>query len=455
MQPTIIVQYICAIIGIPINFLVLVVRLMKLIEQGRMSSYHIIITNLAFADFISSTVLTFEIKNATNGFVWPFSLTACYLVKGILVTTTSIGGLFILLLSFERYYGTINMTVRKWQRKTTVVMTIFVWIAAILIQLPEIMNIHMFQFNNIELCQNMTSTNNTNNAVYSTLCKPDTCVSGNKDLLPSQKKIHLNVKFILTIVIPVLTTIYLHYKLYAFIKSHARHMMLMTCDSNSQMFINQSYNNNNNNNNNNQKRKLSPDTIPPLGKETQRKSLVVISEEKMLLSSTLSNGSTIQNNMARTDTQKPSFLCLQAEKIKKIFQRSPSQRNTPKIQVNKKGKRAVNKNIRLKCHVLYAISIALLAFSIPIYTFEYLFLYKHSLLVTLKWKILVAFTYVRYLHCFVNALIYSIIDKRFRNDVYVLAKTIMTCKKPNLNNMDGLLIPSGVRTRTTSFDSNP
>ena len=150
-QITIIVQYICAIIGIPINFLVLLVRLMKLKEQGRMSSYHIIITNLAFADLISSTVLTFEIKNATHGFVWPFSLTACYLVKGILVITTSIGGLFILLLSFERYYGTINMTVRKWQRKTTVAMTICIWIAAILIQLPDILNIDMVQIDNIKL----------------------------------------------------------------------------------------------------------------------------------------------------------------------------------------------------------------------------------------------------------------------------------------------------------------
>lgn len=452
LHVTIIVQYICAIIGIPMNFLVLLVRLMKLKQQGRMSSYHIIITNLAFADLISSTVLTFEIKNATHGFVWPFSLTACYLVKGILVTTTSIGGLFILLLSFERYYGTINMTVRKWQRKTTVAMTICIWIAAILIQLPDIMNIEMYQHYNVEVCKNITS--NINTTSYSNLCKPDTCVV--KEMLPSQKKIYLNFKFVLTIVIPVLATIYLHYKLYSFIKSHARHMMLMTCDSNSstQVFINQSYKNNNNNNNN-QKRKLSPDTIPPLVNETQRKSLVVISEEKMLLSKTSSNGSTIQNKMVDTDAQKPSFLCLQAEKIKKIFQRSSSQGNTPKIQVNKKGRRAVNKNIRLKCHVLYAISMALLAFSIPYYTWEYLFLYKYSTLVEMNWKILLALTYIRYLHCFVNALIYSIIDKRFRNDVYVLAKILVTCKKPNSKNMDGLLIPSGVRTRTTSFDSNP
>lgn len=443
-QITIIVQYICAIIGIPINFLVLLVRLMKLKEQGRMSSYHIIITNLAFADLISSTVLTFEIKNATHGFVWPFSLTACYLVKGILVITTSIGGLFILLLSFERYYGTINMTVRKWQRKTTVAMTICIWIAAILIQLPDILNIDMVQIDNIKLCKNMTTINNTK---YHELCKPNVCVV--KHMTPSQKKIYLNFKFILTIVIPVLTTVYLHYKLYVFIKSHARHMMLMTCDSNSSVFINQTYKNNNNNNNH-QTRKLSPDTIPPLENKTQRKSLDVISEGNVLLSTQISNDSTTEM-MVHTDAQKTSFLCLQAQKIKKFFQSSSSQRNTPKIQVNSKGKRVVNKNIRLKCHVLYAISMALLAFSTPYYVWEYLFMYSHSTLVKMNWQILLAFTYIRYLHCFVNALIYSIIDKRFRNDVYLL----VTCKKPNLNNMDGLLIPSGVRTRTTSFDSNP
>ena len=468
---TIMVQYISVIIGIPINVLVLLVRFIKLKERKRMSSYHIIITNLAIADLTSSTMLAFEIKNATHEFVWPFSLTMCYIVKGVSLTTTSIGGLLILLLSFERYYGTINLTTRKWQRKTTVAMTFLIWISAFLIRLPDIMNIHMYQHHNLQECNNMTFINGTgnftitNNTVFhqrssslsSTLCKPDTCVI--EEMHPSQRKIYLNFKFILTIFVPFLATIFLHYKLYLFIKTHARHMMLMSCNSSSQMFINQAYINNNknninNNNNNNNKRKYSPETfIPSLGNETQRKSLEAISENKMLLSSdsaTLKREGEVEPNQ--------SFIRQQAKKIKLKFtirKSSTSSQNAPKIHARKKRRRAVNKNIRLKLHVLYSISIALFVFSLPYYTWNYLFLYSHSTLVTLKWKILLAFTYIRYLHCFVNGLIYSVIDKRFRNDVYILVKTLMTCKKQSLNNMDGLLIPSGIRTRTTSFDSNP
>ena len=75
-------QGIGVVIGIPINLVVLLIRAMKFHQNKRMSSYHIVITNLAVADLLTSLTLAFEMKNSSQNFLWPYSLSMCYAIKG-------------------------------------------------------------------------------------------------------------------------------------------------------------------------------------------------------------------------------------------------------------------------------------------------------------------------------------------------------------------------------------
>ena len=451
-----ILQCLGVVIGVPINLMVLLVRFFKLKEQRRMSSYHIIITNLAIADLITSSLLAFKTKSTSQDFIWTFSYTMCFIVQGVSSVTTSIDGLFIVFLAFERYSGIVNMT-RKWQRKTTLLITLAIWVLAFFIRFPHILNIFVFQHYDLKTCNSTrtsfnsssTLTNNTINQLSSSLCKPYTyCLI--KTMETSKREIYFNFLFASTIVIPVLVTALLHFKIYLFVKKHARHLSLMSCSSSSQTFINQAYINNNNNNNKSKKRKYSPD------ESSGGRPLEAISENRMLVDpsgnereGSLSIFKSIQQKFRAIMDRVPSTSSTET-------QRKPSVTSThsiPKIRIGGKNYEVVNTNIQLKIHVLYAISIALFILSLPYYTWHYLHLYHNKYLFNkTNWRILSAFTNVRFLHCFVNGLIYSVIDKRFRADVRSLMKFLFTCKKQE--NWKDLLIPSTIRTRTTSFDSN-
>ncbi|XP_066936374.1 uncharacterized protein [Clytia hemisphaerica] len=515
-------------IGIPINLLVLLIRAIKLHQNKRMSSYHIIITNLAVADLLTSLTLAFEMKNTLSHFFWPYSHTMCYVIKGVSIVSSSIDGLFILLLSFERYYGCINLT-KKWKRRTILIITGFIWCLTIVIRLPDLMQIQMWdhkmylpkatnvqnltgphqyvtQLNNSRIFKNvnvsiepithpiksnvsLTVQNNTNIS-YTSI--PDTCSA--MPLNGQWKKVNLNFRLIVTLVIPLLSTIFFHYKLYNFIRTHVRNMSLI-CDGSSQLFNNPTFckpsesgggiaqkkatrHHSTGSTNSERPRKatrqtstcstgdigtsrkasrqcsLDPSDISNYS-EGRRCSYQGLSEERMLISPIIKEATPFTQEefhvkeANNSQSKVVKFLHILFHQDNWKTSRS-SVTKKPKISITR-APHPVTKTIRLKIHILYAISVALFVLWFPTYLWLYLHAYNWKLVIHhMNWNVLVAFTYVRYLHCSVNGIIYSVIDKTFRDDVRKVLKTLDIFQMYQWSSNE---IPSTRTSRTASFDS--
>lgn len=464
---TMITQSIAVLLGIPINILVLLVRFVKFYQQKRISSYHIIIVNLAIADLLSSIILGFELKNALNHFYWPFSYTACRVKKSIMALSTFIDGFFILLLSCERYYGAITIR-RKWKAKTTFFITLLIWFVAFFSLLPLIVNVHMYdskRTNSSSTTQvNITGYNNTNNLTNvdlptyqlnnkteylnsikinqnnETALKNGTAQHGKVHLVcsirPLPKKlaeVYLYFRLFFFLLIPLAGTVFFQFKLYRFIKTHTE-KMAMILRTTTQFTTNATCNNNNNNNNNhlyNKMKVMKNDSLDPAQlSHNNSRSLQGISEDEILTSP----GSTATPSPLDTDTTQ--FIFPGDEETDdsnngrmfnfKKHARKMSQFLCGSLRSRKQStvEQRINKSIQLKIHILLAISIAFFVLSTPYYVWH--FVHFYNFIRKINWEILLALTYCRFFHCFMNGLIYSVIDKTFRSDVTMVVKSVLT-----------------------------
>ena len=180
-----------------------------------------------------------------------------------------------------------------------------------------------------------------------------------------------------------------------------------------------------------------------------------LSEERMLISPIIRETTPFtQEDFRPKESTKPKskvtkFLHLLFRKESRKTGRSLTIKK-PKISITR-APHPVTKTIRLKIHILYAISIALFVLSFPFYLWHYLYAYNKQLLFrSLNGSVLVAFTYVRFLHCSVNGVIYSVIDKTFRDDVRKVLKALDICQMYQWHPHE---IPSTRTSRTASFDS--
>lgn len=449
-QLTVIAQSIAVSVGIPINILVLLVRFVKFHQQKRISSYHLIIVNLAIADLISSIMLAFELKNALANFYWPFSYTTCKFVKSIAALSTFIDGFFILLLSCERYYGAITIR-RKWNVRTTFFLTAFIWIVAILALLPIIVNVYTYSnkvggSSTVKIVNNTTNYNNltndlptnqfnrTTNLNFTTnsLNKTQNVTIENDyqvrtfcsvKLLPRKfRKVYMYFRLLFFLLIPLAGTVFFQFKLYRFIKTHTEKMAMILrtttqLSPNSICTINQHHN---------KSKVTKKDSLDPAQLSHNNScSLQCITEDEILISpgttpSPLDNDTTrfIFPDADTDDSNGAVFNFKKHAREVSQFLRCSLRRKQSTVE------QRINKSIQLKIHILFAISIAFFALSTPYYVWHFLHFYK--LLRKVDWKVLLACTYFRYLHCFMNGLIYSVIDKAFRSDVVLIVRSVLT-----------------------------
>ena len=392
---TVVVQLISATLGIPINLLVLLVRVFKFCQKKKISSYQFIIFNLAAADLLSSVVLCIQVEYAVNSFSWSHSTHLCIFVKYVSEICNSIPGLLILLLSFERYYGTVNLT-KKWRLRTTIIVSFLIWVFTILSRTPTALVSTTYQYGNTTVCSILEY------AKYGGY--------------------YLNFRTITFFAIPLVTTIFFHIKLYLFIKSHHHKMAYVRKFSGTTI------------------RRSSFDPSQLSHNNSRRPTLHAILEYEEASTSFI-------GDLMLEQTAKKGYL---QKKLNEILNCLLCACCTNKNENPLNREQRITRNIPLKIHILLAITIFFFLCFLPHHAYHYLFFYNRQAYVTI-WRKVSWLSWFRYFHCFINGFIYSVMDKTFRKDVRKILKSIYACRIQQMND-ESLVTANLTASRTASIE---
>jgi len=357
------IQIISMILGVVLNSLVLLVRVVKFYKRRRISSYHFIIVNIAVVDLVFAILINIDIQAKNN--TWDYSLAACQISKTTNVIAGDIPALFMVLLAFERYQGTIKPLGQRFRLKTLVLISGIITFFTVGLYFPYGFYLQL------------TGTINDENR----WCIPQYPFTGFDEY-------YRHILFAVFFALPVTITTILHLKIFFALKKHHTRMSKILsqtavfhtklCTSTSQE---------------------QHDTYPPSDRSSNDSVFLPIDNKE-------------------NDNQS-TFVRI-AQKIKLCC--GPSVLKTRKSN----GKTPLQWGVKLKIHILVAISLAFFFCMFPLHLFHYLFIYKK--LDTINTNVLVVFTWMRYLHCFVNGFVYSVLDERFRRDLLLILRSLLTCE---------------------------
>ena len=189
------IQLISSILGITINLLIITVRLLKYFQHKKISSYHYIILNIAFADIVYASFMIFDMETTLESFHWKYSLTSCKIVRNIQVAVGDIPALFIVLLAYERYQGIKTPFSKGFRVKSVIMISLFMWVFAFCGHFPYIFKLVTTGDNDKRWCiPGFSSTEYSGYYFY--------CV------------------FAIFFAIPFLATIILHYRMFSIVRLH-------------------------------------------------------------------------------------------------------------------------------------------------------------------------------------------------------------------------------------------
>ena len=365
-----VIKIISFVLGTSMNLLVLLVRLVRLYQRKRISSYHFIILNIALADLIYSMLIIVDIN--AKDFQWPFSEGACQVVKSLQGITGDIPGLFMVLLAFERYQGTIKPLGRRFRMRTLFLVTFIFWFFTIGVRFP-------FGF--------YLKKDHLNNRCLTRYPFPEFIVY------------YRHVLLLCFMVFPFLATAIIHVMICAAIKKHSSKMTRIlkhTADVHQKICITSRFSSSS---------RSQQDELY----STDRPSSV---DSVFLPDQNPENRSSM---MVFKDLFQKIFLCRCS---------APSPRQL--MNNKKKQKTPLQWGIKLKIHILVLISLAFFFCMFPSHLVYLLFFYKKERSINLN--LLIIFTWMKYLHCFANGFIYSLLDEKFRRDLHAILKSAVTCK---------------------------
>ena len=363
-----VIQIVSCVLGVIMNSLVVLVRLVKLSHRRRISSYHFIILNIAIADLFFALLILIDIN--TKDFIWPYSEGACQFVKPLKVITGDIPGFFMVLLAFERYQGTIKPLGQRFRMRTLMAICFMLWFFTVGLAFPYGFYLKM---------------RNINNETY--------CVSDYP--FAKFREFYGYVQLTFFVVIPFIATSSLHVMICLAIKKHSSKMSQIlkhTADLHQKICITSRFS--------------SQDDHSPNPDSERYPSI---------------------DSVFFPDNNKPKSKNI----IKDLFHRfdicrCASSQTAGGAEPSKKQRSPFQWGIKLKIHILILISIAFFFCMFPNHLYQQL--YIHKKLNTINFNLLVIFTWMKFFHCFVNGFVYSLLDERFRSDLRSIFKSMFTCK---------------------------
>ncbi|XP_066936377.1 5-hydroxytryptamine receptor 1B-like [Clytia hemisphaerica] len=358
------IQVVSMVFGVLFNGLVLLVRLFKLIQRRRISHYHFIITNIAAADLTFSILIICDIYS--ENFRWPWSEGACQFIKPLQCITGDIPGLFMVLLAFERYQGTIKPLAQRIRLRTLMMIAALIWFFTIGVLFPQAFYLQVITYPNARICTP-------------------------KYPFVGFDKIYRNILFVIFVGLPLLLTTILHIMICIHIKNHSNRMSKVLGQA---MVLHQSICSK-------ASTKRSSQKTPKLSDRTSSSDSVFLPENE--------NENASKHSLIYQLLQKVLLCCCSS-----------------KAKTQRRHKTPFQWGIKLKIHILVTISLAFFFCMFPTHLYHYLFLYRKLHLV--DFRTLTLFSWMKYFHCFVNGLIYSLLDERFRYDLWMVVRSILKCK---------------------------
>ena len=386
-----VIQITSCVLGVLMNSLVVLVRLVKLFHRRRISSYHFIILNIAVADLIYALLILIDIN--TKDFIWPYSEGVCQVVKPLKMTTGDIPGFFMVLLAFERYQGTIKPLGQRFRMRTLMLICFILWFFTVGLVFPYGFYLRIQTFRN---------------KLY--------CVT--KFPFPKFKEYYEHVKLTCFVLIPFIATSALHVMICLAIKKHSSRMSQIlkhTADIHQKICITSRFSS-----------RSQQDEQSPNPDNEKYPSI---------------------DSVFFPDNNKPKNKNI----IKDLFQRinfCGCTTGTKGVEHPKKQRSPFQWGIKLKIHILILISFAFFFCMFPDRLYNLLFVYKKHQ--TIDQNLLIVFTWLKFFHCFINGFVYSLLDARFRSDLRSILKSMFTCKPHyKLEFRRSVLSQTSVDTTTT------
>lgn len=375
-------------LGIIFNLIVILVRGAKFYRQRRISSYHFIILQIAFADLIFACTLAFDIEKQIHDYQWLHSLVSCRLVHCLNMTSSGVPIFLMMLLAFERYQGIINTLTYHLRTRSIAIIALVLWVLAFALSMPSVLNVRF---------------------VYGNYCF--------EEMIPELNRAMTITYMLIFFFIPLVLTTVCHCRIYRFVRVHTKKMSV---------HVQRSYHNNRQQttSTNDGRKSLRGNKLTTLNesmemcfspKGTNDEEFDLMTTEYLPDDHVTSNNNN-NNNKDRSCFQKfreRGFILTRyiQQRVKMSYQNSDNQ----------------NKSRKLKVQILMAITASFFICNTPIHLHHLydLFQVKSKLLS----DILSVLTSLMNTHCFINGIIYSLVDFKFRRDCKNFFKSLYCWKQ--------------------------
>ena len=277
----------------------------------------------------------------------------------------------MVLLAFERYQGTIKPLAQRIRLRTLMVIAALIWFFTIGVLFPQAFYLQIITY------------------PHSRVCQP-------KYPFASFDKIYRNILFVVFVGLPLLLTTILHIMICVHIKNHSTRMSKVLGQA---MVLHRTICTSASTKSCSQTRKETPERHP--SDRTSSSDSVFLPENE--------DENTTKYSIIYQLVQKVLLCCF-----------------TSKLKTQRRQKTPFQWGIKLKIHILVTISLAFFFCMFPTHLYHYLFLYRKLHLV--DFQTLIVFSWMKYFHCFLNGLIYSLLDERFRYDLWMVVRSILRCK---------------------------
>ena len=394
-------------LGIIFNLLVIFVRGLKFYRQRRISSYHFIILQIAFADLIFACTLAFDIEKQIHDYEWLHSLASCRLVHCLNMTSSGVPIFLMMLLAFERYQGIINTLTYHLRTRSIAIIAFILWLLAFAFSMPSVFNVR-FQFENY-------------------------CY---EDMIPELNRAMTITYMAVFFFIPLVLTSVCHCRIYHFVRVHTKKMSV---------HVQRSYHHNrrqtttSNMSENGKNISVNELTNPNQSIETcfspkDNDNVVLMTNQNPLTDDHVVFNSNNNNNNNGSCFQK--FKERGANLTRRIQRR---------VKLSRQNSDSKNKSRKLKVQILLAITASFFICNLPVHVHHlYDLLHVKSKLLS---EILFVLTSLMNTHCFINGIIYSLVDFKFRRDCKNFFKSFYCWKRRCTRNE----IPRNLSTTTTFY----
>lgn len=374
------------VVGLSGNLLIVIVRLLKQIQRKNTTAYTFFISQLAIADMAFAFTLVFDAASKFNSERWILNLFMCKFIKILQSTSLATTALFLTLMAYERYCGISKPLHHHWSIRKSTMLVIAIWVFIFITLIPFLLAVNIDENG---YCYDINYSSEHFRKVYSLFL------------------------FFTNFFLPLICIVVCHTLIIRKMKKHFKSIASSKYRKNGgrEREVTSSVSSNTeeeNNNNRDEKQKIKKCTDPN-GKPNCCGCIKYLNCKQK---------------------RKRNFLEPSAALLPKDKESSVKNRSSKFLRVLPMRKRPKNREDRKLVQMLVAVTICFAIMIAPNQFFYIWFDFSDQRNPTVLHLLEVFGSFV-YLHCCVNPIIYSAMDKRFRREVVATFKDILKCNKDN------------------------